>query len=66
MHRNAPEIEELVGHDPEAIEVLFSESIASVVEGHVSDERLRTALHGQGVIGTNAGPRVIRVPPQST
>ena len=51
------EIEELVGHDPEAIEVLFSESIASVVERHVSDERLRTALHGQGVIGTNAGPR---------
>src|SRR3984957_8864082 len=51
------EIEELVGYDPESIEVLFSESIASVVERHVSDERLRTALHGQGVIGTNAGPR---------
>jgi phytoene dehydrogenase-like protein len=51
------EIEELVGHDPEAIEVLFEESIASVVERHVSDERLRTALHGQGIIGTNAGPR---------
>jgi phytoene dehydrogenase-like protein len=51
------EIEELVGHDTEAIEVLFEESIASVVERHVADERLRTALHGQGVIGTNAGPR---------
>lgn len=51
------EIEELVRNDPEAIEVLFYESIASVVERHVSDERLRTALHGQGVIGTNAGPR---------
>jgi phytoene dehydrogenase-like protein len=51
------EIEELVGHDTEAIEVLFEESIASVVERHVTDERLRTALHGQGVIGTNAGPR---------
>jgi phytoene dehydrogenase-like protein len=51
------EIEELVGNDKEAIEVLFDESIASVVERHVSDERLRTALHGQGVIGTNAGPR---------
>jgi phytoene dehydrogenase-like protein len=51
------EIEELVGNDPEAIEVLFEESIASVVERHVSDERLRTALHGQGIIGTNAGPR---------
>ena len=51
------EIEELVGHDQEAIEVLFEESIASVVERHVADERLRTALHGQGIIGTNAGPR---------
>ena len=55
--RIAPEIEELVGHDQEAIEVLFEESIASVVERHVADERLRTALHGQGIIGTNAGPR---------
>ncbi|MFZ0666123.1 MAG: NAD(P)/FAD-dependent oxidoreductase [Acidimicrobiales bacterium] len=51
------QIEELVGHDPELIEILFEESIASVVERHVTDERLRIALHGQGVIGTNAGPR---------
>jgi len=32
-------------------------SIASVIERHVQDERLRTALHGQGLIGTWAGPR---------
>jgi phytoene dehydrogenase-like protein len=51
------EIEELLGADPEAVEVLFEESIAEVVERHVGDERLRTALHGQGIIGTNAGPR---------
>jgi len=51
------ELEELLGNDTEAIEVLFDESMASVVERHVKDERLRTALHGQGVIGTNAGPR---------
>lgn len=50
-------IEELFGSDREAVEVLFEESIASVVERHVSDERLRTALHGQGLIGTWAGPR---------
>ncbi|HWE56046.1 MAG TPA: NAD(P)/FAD-dependent oxidoreductase [Acidimicrobiales bacterium] len=50
-------IEELFGADREAVEVLFDESIASVVERHVSDERLRTALHGQGLIGTFAGPR---------
>ena len=50
-------IEELLAGDAEAIEVVFDESIASVVERHVKDERLRTALHGQGLIGTYAGPR---------
>ncbi|HZT67770.1 MAG TPA: NAD(P)/FAD-dependent oxidoreductase [Acidimicrobiales bacterium] len=51
------ELEELVAGDAEALEVLFHASIAEVVERHVSDERLRTALHGQGIIGTFAGPR---------
>ena len=50
-------IESLLGNDREAMEVVFESSIADVVERHVSDERLRTALHGQGVIGTWAGPR---------
>ena len=36
---------------------MLDASIADVVERHVADERLRTALHGQGVIGTFAGPR---------
>ena len=52
-----PALEELLGHDPELIEIMFEESIASVIERHVRDERLRTALHGQGLIGTWAGPR---------
>jgi len=51
------EVEERLGHDPEAVEALFEASIAEVVERHVGDERLRTALHGQGIIGTYAGPR---------
>ncbi|MGH3578515.1 MAG: phytoene desaturase family protein, partial [Mycobacterium sp.] len=51
------EIEELLGHDAEAVEVVFEASIADVVERHVKDERLRGALHGQGIIGTRAGPR---------
>ncbi len=51
------EIEERLGDDDEAVEVLFEASIADVVERHVADPRLRTALHGQGVIGTYAGPR---------
>ena len=50
-------IEEMFGGDREAVEVLFDEPIASVVERYVADERLRTALHGQGLIGTFAGPR---------
>ena len=52
-----PQLEELLAGDTEAIEVLFEASIADVVERHVGDERLRTALHGQGIIGTYAGPR---------
>jgi phytoene dehydrogenase-like protein len=52
-----PALEELLGNDPELIEIMFEESIASVIERHVTDERLRTALHGQGLIGTWAGPR---------
>jgi phytoene dehydrogenase-like protein len=51
------EIEELLAGDPEAIELVFDASIAEVVERYLRDERLRTALHGQGIIGTNAGPR---------
>jgi phytoene dehydrogenase-like protein len=52
-----PALAELLAGDAEALEVLFEASIADVVERHVRDERLRTALHGQGVIGTYAGPR---------
>jgi phytoene dehydrogenase-like protein len=51
------EVEERLGGDPEALDVLFEASIADVVESHIADPRLRTALHGQGVIGTYAGPR---------
>jgi phytoene dehydrogenase-like protein len=50
-------IEALFADDPEARDVVLDEPIADVVERHVRDERLRTALHGQGVIGTFAGPR---------
>ncbi len=50
-------LEELFADDTEARDVVLHESIADVVERHVTDERLRTALHGQGVIGTFAGPR---------
>jgi phytoene dehydrogenase-like protein len=48
---------ELLDGDTEALEVLLERSIADVVCEHVVDERLRALLHGQGVIGTWAGPR---------
>lgn len=51
------ELHELFADDPQAREIVFEASIADVVEAHVRDERLRTALHGQGIIGTYAGPR---------
>ena len=50
-------IEDVFADDPEALETVLDVPIADVVERHVKDERLRTALHGQGVIGTFAGPR---------
>jgi len=50
-------LEDRLGHDAELIEILFHTPIADVIERHVIDERLRTALHGQGIIGTFAGPR---------
>ena len=51
------EIEELVGGDRTMIDLLFDASIADVLEAHIDDERLRTALFGQGIIGTWGGPR---------
>jgi phytoene dehydrogenase-like protein len=51
------ELEELLDHDPELIDALFETSIAEVTDRFCKDERLRTALYGQGVIGAWAGPR---------
>jgi phytoene dehydrogenase-like protein len=51
------ELEEALDHDEELISVLFSESIADVLDRYIADARLKHALFGQGVIGTFAGPR---------
>jgi phytoene dehydrogenase-like protein len=50
-------IEELLGGDGELIDVVFSESMASMLDRYVSDQRLKDALGCQGTIGTFAGPR---------
>jgi phytoene dehydrogenase-like protein len=50
------QIEELLGGSREMIDLVFEASIADVLDDHVSDERLKTALFGQGIIGTWGGP----------
>jgi phytoene dehydrogenase-like protein len=51
------EIEELLDGDQAMIDLVFEASIADVLDDHLSDERLKTALFGQGIIGTWGGPR---------
>ncbi len=49
-------IEDRVGHDPDALGLLFEWSMAEYAERYLEDERLQMAVLGQGVIGTNASP----------
>ena len=50
------EIEQRLGGDQEARNVLFNWSMAEFVEHYIEDENLQVAYLGQGVIGTNASP----------
>jgi phytoene dehydrogenase-like protein len=50
------EIEELLHGEQAMIDLVFEASIADVLDDHLSDERLKTALFGQGIIGTWGGP----------
>jgi phytoene dehydrogenase-like protein len=50
------ELEEILGEQL-MIDAVFEASIADILDEFVSDQRLRDALFGQGVIGTFAGPR---------
>ena len=50
------ELEELLGGEQLMCDVLFQASIAEVLDEFVSDQRLKDALFGQGIIGTYAGP----------
>ena len=49
-------IEERLDGDREALGLLFEWSMVEFVERYLDDERLQTALLGQGVIGTDASP----------
>jgi phytoene dehydrogenase-like protein len=50
------QIEDRLGNDEEARQLLFEWSMAELVERYLTDERLQIAYLGQGVIGTNASP----------
>ena len=47
----------MLGGEQEMIDLLFEASIADVLDEYLSDQRLKDALFGQGVIGTWGGPR---------
>ena len=51
------ELEELLHGEQTMIDVVFEASIAEVLDDHMSDQRLKDALFGQGVIGAWAGPK---------
>ncbi len=50
------QIEEALGGDEEMIAVVFEESIVATLDRYVTDQRLRDALFGQGIIGAFASP----------
>jgi phytoene dehydrogenase-like protein len=50
------ELEEILGEQT-MIDALFEASISDVLDSFVTDQRLKDALFGQGVIGTFAGPK---------
>jgi phytoene dehydrogenase-like protein len=51
------EIEELLDGEQTMIDVVFGASIAEVLDDHMSDQRLKDALFGQGVIAAYGGPK---------
>jgi phytoene dehydrogenase-like protein len=51
------QLEELLGGEQLMRDAVFEASISDVLDEFVSDQRLKDALFGQGVIGTYAGPK---------
>ena len=51
------EIEELLKGEQTMIDVVFEACMAEVLDDHMSDQRLKDALFGQGIIGAWAGPK---------
>jgi phytoene dehydrogenase-like protein len=51
------EIEELLKGEQTMIDIVFNASIADVLDDHMTDQRLKDALFGQGVIAAYGGPK---------
>jgi phytoene dehydrogenase-like protein len=51
------ELEALLHGEQAMIDIVFSASIAEVLDDHISDQRLKDALFGQGVIAAYGGPK---------
>ena len=51
------ELEEMLRGEQTMIDIVFDASIAEVLDEYITDQRLKDALFGQGVIGTFAGPQ---------
>jgi phytoene dehydrogenase-like protein len=51
------EIEELLHGEQHMIDIVFSASIADVLDDYLDDQRLKDALFGQGVIAAYGGPK---------
>ena len=51
------EIEELLSGEQEMIDIVFSASIAEVLDHYIADQRLKDALFGQGIIAAYGGPK---------
>ena len=49
-------IEARLGHDPDAIGLLFEWSMAELMDRFLVDERMKMAYMGQGVVGSAASP----------
>lgn len=49
-------IERRLGGDPDAIGLVFEWSMVELLDRYLTDDRLKMAYLGQGVIGTNASP----------
>ena len=58
LHRapSREEIERRLGHDKDAIGLLFDWSIAELLDRYLVDERMKLAYMGQGVVGSAASP----------